>query len=561
MDQEQSLAEYQTLGDELSAAQLLVEVGLTHTSLGQYVSAEHAYTRSLKYWLAAGNVTWLANIYNNLGDLQRLLGDYESALTSLEKAIEQARLTGYLRLEAYALASIGDLYTDMDSLPQAMDAYQQARGLLNRLQENWLMVYVCLKQAVIFSLQDKEVAAGQLFAEAGQLARDHQSAYEQHLCALEEARALFFRKAYLDCLRLSQPCVEFFEASGQHVESLQARLFAAAARVNLVEGSRVDEGDVLSGLQKAFEMASALNLRKAVLPAVRQVLPALSAVENDLGLEPYIAFFKAESSEFEKHIAVLKRQIRRQVTVVPFAPARLLIRAFGRPRVALNEREIRGDDWVSQTARDLFFFLLAHQDGVTKEMVGEAFWPECAPSELKLRFKNAIYRVRNALGKDVILFEGDVYRFNTEQDYEYDVELFYREIYHGERASQPAQKVQFYQAALKHYQGEYVPDGEGSWFSAERQRLSQTYQAALVELARNALELSEYNTVLNACQRALAEDPCLEEAHRLAMLAYAGGGNRAGVARQYELCKQALADELDIRPSNQTDDLYKRLMA
>ncbi|NTU76175.1 MAG: tetratricopeptide repeat protein, partial [Anaerolineaceae bacterium] len=74
-----SVLVYQELKDELSQAILLVDIGQVYTSIGNYISAEHAYMRSLDYWQRAGNATWLANILNNLGDLQRLLGDYESA--------------------------------------------------------------------------------------------------------------------------------------------------------------------------------------------------------------------------------------------------------------------------------------------------------------------------------------------------------------------------------------------------------------------------------------------------------------------------------------------------
>ncbi len=55
------------------------------------------------------------------------------------------------------------------------------------------------------------------------------------------------------------------------------------------------------------------------------------------------------------------------------------------------------------------------------------FWPEASPEEAKFRFKNTVYRLRRAVGKDSILLEQDFYRFNNKMDYEYDVELFLKE--------------------------------------------------------------------------------------------------------------------------------------
>jgi DNA-binding SARP family transcriptional activator len=49
----------------------------------------------------------------------------------------------------------------------------------------------------------------------------------------------------------------------------------------------------------------------------------------------------------------------------------------------------------------------------------------------------------------------------------------------------------------------------------------------------------------------------MESAHRLAMQAYAALGNRAGIANQYELCKQSVWEELGLEPSPETIKLYK----
>ena len=56
-------------------------------------------------------------------------------------------------------------------------------------------------------------------------------------------------------------------------------------------------------------------------------------------------------------------------------------------------------------------------------------WPDSSPAELKMRFKNTIYRLRRAAGKEAILFEDEnIYRFNRALDYDEDSESFQREI-------------------------------------------------------------------------------------------------------------------------------------
>ena len=129
----------------------------------------------------------------------------------------------------------------------------------------------------------------------------------------------------------------------------------------------------------------------------------------------------------------------------------------------------------------------------------------------------------------------------------------------AESAETPAQKIELLQEGLELYQGEFFPEGEGIWVMTERQRLAQMCEHSLLTLAQLLLEKGEPKLALVHCQTILAENHCMESAHRLAMQAYAALGDRSGIVNQYEQCKQFLQDELGLEPSTETEHLYKIL--
>jgi two-component SAPR family response regulator len=268
-----------------------------------------------------------------------------------------------------------------------------------------------------------------------------------------------------------------------------------------------------------------------------------------------------EIGQFEQKIPTLRRSLRRQASTVPFAPPKLSIQALGRVLVTVDSRPIANAEWQAQKkVRDLFFFLLAHPDGLTKEAMAAIFWPDSTPAQLKLQFKNTMYRLRHALGQDVVVFDQDCYQFNRDLDYEYDVETFLAKLDQAQATPEGDGQIPAYQAAVHLYRGDYLPEMEGDWIWAKREQLRDAYLGATLKLASLYLESEKYDLALDYCQRALASDPCLEEAHRLAMRVYAATGNQAAIARQFERCRQALLKEVNAHPSSQTQTLYETLM-
>lgn len=319
--------------------------------------------------------------------------------------------------------------------------------------------------------------------------------------------------------------------------------------------------NAIKQLEYAFLSASKLESQHILVIAGREAKPLLEAAEEHPGVARQAANLLQQVTRFEARIPALRKQIRKQVSSVPFAPPQLTIRAFGEGEVYMNGESVTSTDWVSRKpVRELFFCLLAHPDGLTKEEIGAIFWPESSPNQLKLRFKNNIYWLRHALENEVVLFEGNCYRFNDALDYDYDVETFSRNLEHAQNTNARGEKIAAYQRVMQLYQGRYLPDIDQKWTALEREHLHLSYLKAGINLGRLQLEDQDYQGALETSKRLLQEDDCLEPAHRLAMRAHAALGDINAVARQFERCQERLRDELDVPPSEETSQLLKILI-
>lgn len=156
--------------------------------------------------------------------------------------------------------------------------------------------------------------------------------------------------------------------------------------------------------------------------------------------------------------------------------------------VRYNHSLVTNSDWRSLAARDLFFFMLDHPRGLTKEQIGVVFSPDASPDLLQQRFRNLIYRLRHAVGSDaVVLGPDETYRFNANLDYEYDVEMFERELHLAEQAEDPTTNLQHLLQAARLVQGPYLPDLDAEWALVARQRLQRLHLDALAGAAELAL--------------------------------------------------------------------------
>ena len=545
----------QKSNQEQEVARVLVEMGTVYEKLGKYSLAENAYERSLTYWNSVSGSIWQSLVLNNLGVVRQLSGDFSNSFYNFEKAMHYAQATGDLRMEGYSLASIGDLYKSLDANKEAIEAYQKAMAIAQQVEDQYLIFYLKMARARMNLIEKKLKKAEIQIRSAQSIVKKSGSSYEINKYRLEQAALDFANKQYKKSLEQLETTTSYFNEEGYVEDSVRSEVLMFLCQIKIGQ-----KEEATNQMRKFMDRIGDADRN---IPS----LAVLNELKKDLSTFANLKDYKASFSEllmllddYQDLTQKSRRRIRKHASVVPFAPARFEIKAFGKAEVVVRNKTLAISDWKTQTSRDLFFLFLANPEGLTKEEVGLVFWPDSSPAELKLRFKNAIYRMRHAVGSESVLFQDNFYQFNRSIDYEYDVQNFISLISQVEKEVSKAKKKSILASTIEIYTGPYLPDIDEIWVVADRQKYLEMYLKAVEDLVTICVENKEYKEALYYCQQALKEDICNEEIYRMTMDIYAALGNKAAISKQYEICCQVLQKELNTQPSHQTRILYENLI-
>jgi LuxR family maltose regulon positive regulatory protein len=552
---QRALAIYEKLNDTHNIAVLSMELGLILTSMGEYKSAETSYTRALELWSASGNLVWQANLCNNLGVLYHQTGQMLAAINTLERAFALSKQSGYRRIEAFSLASIGDIYRDLGANIEAEQAYHQASAINEKVKDKFLAVNLKLAEADLALKKSDLNQARQIGNQAYEQAQKDNSDLEMALVGVWQAKLRILLGEPAMAIDVLTPALEVLRRERDLTNGNPARLHLAIARYMSGE-----KKSALKELIKLLQGIEGVNEWSSLVLPAREMKPRLRDMLVVADYTPGVSQLLALVSEFEEKLPALRRQIRQRTLTVPFGPPRLSIRGLGAMQVKLNNHPVTNSMWQTMLSRDLFFYLLQHPGGITKEAVGLAFWPDANPNEMKLRFKNAIYRLRRAIGKEVILFEDDRYLFNHSLDYEYDVDYFVNELAQAQLETDAPKKLAHLSQAIQTYKGSFLPSLDDHETVMERERLYQVFENACITAAEIALKLGDPENAVRLGTRAIEVDPYLESGYQILFKAYAALGNKSLIVKLFKQLESILLKDLSTSPATETIELYTSLI-
>jgi len=549
---EDSLHRYELLGEAESIARLQMDLGWLCQATGKHTAAARFYQKALTEWKRENNLYSQAYALNNLSVLFYMQGDYESAVKTLEEGLVCARQGGYRWQEAMQLASLGDVLSDLDEYESAHQTYTTAKGIAQQVSYQFLLNYLLLAQVRLARLQGRFQEAHSHLKEARPLIQAAGSNYESGLLYLESGCLSLAEANHESALSELNNALDQFQRGNLTAETEWTRVWLAAAFAGSGE-----EAMARKHLQTVLAVLSQDAGDLPLIHMLRHATPWLAGLHSDPDTAPLLR----RVTQAEERLPTLRKRLRRMLKAAPLAASRLTIQTLGKPQVRLSGKLVTLSQWQTLSVRDLFFFFLLSSRTLTKDEIGEAFWPDIDPARLKLRFKNNLYRLRHALGPDTIFFENNQYFFNRQLDYDYDVEEFDSHFAQAKIAGQVEDKIFQLRAATKLWHGSYLQGVDATWAWPERQRLEHAFLEALRQLAELQRQTGDRESALQACQRALEVNSCREDFHRLAMQLHADGGEQLAVIWQYQACRDALQTELDISPSEETEVLYQRLIA
>lgn len=545
-DMKQALELCEQLDDQASAANLNLELGPIYRSMGNIRAAQKAYQKAQTYLRSRGDLHRLSDLLNNRGVFYHCTSEYQNACQDLNEAYQMAHRVGFARVESFSLASLGDVFVDLDAFDAAREAYNRAAGVMKQTSKNrFLSFYLDFVKAGLARKEGNLAQAHHHLQSAWDQA-DQAVAYELGCCHLETGRLALVENDVQRSVDALKSSVDLFQQASLPCDETQARVYLAAA---LYLSGEVEQ--CLVCLERAISLANELHLDRALLSSGREVIAQIGHGFQNLGGGYQIDQWAEKVAGFEASIPGLRRVVRSMNLVIPFSPPKLQIRGFGETQVKLNGRLVSNNDWQSPRQRELFFFLLSEPKGVSTRNLMDNFWTN--NTEARRQRNTMIYKIRAVLGKDVILFENDHFTFNRSLDYEYDVETFLSYDAQAKAETDLQRRANFYKQMLLKYQGAYLGDLNGSWITSDQERFKQMCAHACIKLAEFYLSLKDYPNVVEYSKEALKIDIQLEEAHRLIMCAHIGMGNIASAERQYQICRQTLADRLGITPSKEIE--------
>jgi DNA-binding SARP family transcriptional activator/tetratricopeptide (TPR) repeat protein len=237
----------------------------------------------------------------------------------------------------------------------------------------------------------------------------------------------------------------------------------------------------------------------------------------------------------------------------------LEITLLGRPQIKLDGQIAPAIN--ANKALALLYYLAATGQTHSRQALAGLLWSDLPEEAARRNLRVELNRLTTVFDA-YLLRSRETLAFNLDLPHRLDLALFESILKHPDPTSEQLR------TAIDLYQGDFLEDFHvrdaalfEEWQHSQRGHLRQAVQRLTMRLVQRYVQEGEYASAINYAQQLLAREPWLEEGHQQLMVLYTRTGQRGAALAQYEACSQALEDEYGVPPSDETNDLYDRILA
>lgn len=248
----------------------------------------------------------------------------------------------------------------------------------------------------------------------------------------------------------------------------------------------------------------------------------------------------------------------------------LLLHTLGGIHIHAGDTTLSDDSNRSLKLWSVLCYLILHRDrAVTQAELIDIFWTEEDRSNPLSALKMLILRIRSMLkpvlkdDTNPILGHRGAYQWNPAIPCQVDVEIFEQlctRAHHSD--TPPAQRMNLYSEAMEIYQGDFLPKQyDYHWVLP----LSSHYQNLYLQAVKIYAEMLEnaglYEEMNHICLHAIRLHPLDEQLHILLIRSYLKQRKNSDALRHYERSTKLLYQGLGIRPSEQMQEIYLKILS
>jgi len=505
--------------------------------------------RALAQWKDLGYPGPIAIALNNLAYDQHRMGQLEESEASYDEALEWSRKSGDKHSQLLIFAGLGDLAKDRAEFAKAAGFYSAADRLAEESDDLMMLGYVYRAKAELNRRMKNYPAAMEWVRRAGELVEQNLPAAEAGDRAFRGAvlEEMGQRKEAIDCLAQAVEVLE--NQSAPTAETARARFLLARSQFRSGEKSGAE-----SSLRAAFDFAHGCGSDQSLVgeaPCAADLLEGFLAHPTLGGLC---------GSLLDRGRRQTEREDLQPTETISIEPIKLSVKALGFLEILWSGKEVQRSAWVSQKTKEVFLFLVDRAP-VGRDELLTTFWPEMPSGRAQANLYQTLYRIRRAIGMDILILKNQVCRFAENLSLEYDVASFERAARHGLTIPMTdPERLAGLEKAAGLFRGEYLKDVPVDWAGQRREEINQIFLTLVRAQADEDLSLCRYEEGRAIVLRGLAIDPYRDELHQRMLKILAALGRKHEVVDHYQKYVFLLRKDLGLDPPSETRSLYASLI-